>query len=74
MYRASSLLRIVSMGLRFTLLMTETITLWHREGMSSSFGASVRWRTFVARVGVEVLSGCGHGSWSAGVWGVRGVS
>ncbi len=36
--------------------------------MSSSFGASVRRRTFVARAGVGVLSGCGHGS--EGVGGV----
>jgi hypothetical protein len=35
----------------------EAIALWHREGMSSSFGGSVSCRTFVARDEVGVLSG-----------------
>ena len=35
--------------------------------MSSSFGVSVMWRTFVARVGV--MSGCGPGWGVLRVWG-----
>ena len=38
------------------------IALWHREGMSSSFGVSVRCRTFVAMDEVGMLSGRGLGS------------
>jgi len=67
-YRASSFFRIVSMSLRFALLMIKAIDLRHREGVSSRFGVSVRWRTFVARAGVGVSSGCGPGS-----GGARGV-
>ena len=62
LYWASSFFRIVSASLRFALLMMVAIALWHRTGMSSSFGASVRWRTFVARDGVGLLFGCGLGS------------
>jgi len=54
------------MSFRFALLMMEAIALLHREGMSSSVGVSVRWRTFVARIGVGVLSRCGHGSEGVG--------
>jgi len=68
LYRVSSFFRIVSMSFRFALLMMEAIALWHREGMSSSFGVSGRWRTVVARARVEVLLGCGHGS--EGIGGV----
>ena len=50
----------------FSLLMTEAIALWHREGMSYSFGVSMRCRTFVARDEVGVLSVCGQGSEGVG--------
>jgi len=66
LYSASSFFRIESRSFRFDLLMIVAIALWHRGGMSSSFGVSERWRTFVARAGA--LSGCGPGS-----EGIRGV-
>ena len=50
------------MSLRFALLMIVAIALWHRAGISSSFCVSVRCRTFVARDGVGLVSGCGLGS------------
>ena len=58
----------MSISFQFALLIMEAIALWHREGMSSSFGGSVRCRTFVARDEVGVMSGCGQG-----LEGVRGV-
>jgi len=66
------------MSLRFALLMMEAIVLWHKEGMSSSFGMSMRWRAFMARAGVGVFSRYGHGLGcvcvcGGGVWGVWGV-
>ena len=50
------------MSFRFALLVMVAIAFWHREGMSSRFGVSVRCRNFVARDEVGVLSGCGVGS------------
>jgi hypothetical protein len=46
--------------------MMVAIALWHREGMSSSFGVSVRCRTFVVRDEMGLLSGCGLGSEGVG--------
>jgi len=46
--------------------MMGTIALWDRKGMSSSFGVSVRCRTFVARDEVGLLSGCGQESEGVG--------
>ncbi len=54
------------MSFRFDLIMMVAIALWHRAGMSSSFGVSVRFRTFVARDGVGLLSGCRLGSGGVG--------
>ena len=56
----------MSTSFRVDLLMMVAIALWHRAGMSSSFGASVRFRTFVARDGVGLLSGCKQGSGGVG--------
>ena len=54
----------MSMSLWFALLTIKAITLYQREGMSSSFGVSGRWGTFVARAGV--LLACGPGSGAVG--------
>jgi hypothetical protein len=66
LYRASSFFQILSMSFLLAFLMMEAIALWHREGVCSSFGGSVRFRTFVARGKVGVLSGCGSGSGGVG--------
>ena len=50
----------------FALLMMVAIALCHRAEMSSSFGVSVRFRNFVARDGMGLLSGCILGSGGVG--------
>ncbi len=60
LYRMSSFFLSLSISFRFALLMIDEMALWHREGMSSMFGGSLRFRIDVAWVGVWV----GLCSWS----------